>query len=176
MAIKIFQFLSLFFTALAMVPALAHVLELPHKINLSGSDYLIVQQIYRGWSLLGIIDVGAILFTLILLVLVRHSHKALIFSALAAVFLIAMLVVFFLFTFPVNQQTHNWTVLPENWLMLRRQWEYSHAAAAALSVGALWALLLAVIMPSRTQAGGTGFSPVATKNNSLNATRITGQK
>ena len=128
-----------------MAPAMAHLLELPHKINLSGPDYLIVQQIYRGWSLLGVIDCGAILFTLILVVLVRHRRQALIFTVLAAVFLIVMMGVFFLFTFPVNQQTQNWTVLPENWVRLRRQWEYSHAASAALALSALCALLLGVL-------------------------------
>jgi hypothetical protein len=35
------------------------------------------------------------------------------------------LVVFFVFTFPANQQAQNWTVLPENRESLRRQWEYS---------------------------------------------------
>jgi len=34
---------------------MAHLLELPKKIKLSAEDYLIVQQIYRGWSLLGVV-------------------------------------------------------------------------------------------------------------------------
>jgi hypothetical protein len=48
MGLKSLRFMSLFFTALALAPALAHALELPDKINLSGEDYLAVQQIYRG--------------------------------------------------------------------------------------------------------------------------------
>jgi hypothetical protein len=43
-------FLSLLFAALALAPAMAHLLELPNKINLSREDYLKVQQIYRGWA------------------------------------------------------------------------------------------------------------------------------
>lgn len=40
-------------TAIALGPALAHLLELPNKINLPKDGYFIVQQIYAGWSLLG---------------------------------------------------------------------------------------------------------------------------
>jgi len=29
----------------------------------------------------------------------------------------------FLFTYPANQQTQDWTVLPENWESQRRHWE-----------------------------------------------------
>jgi hypothetical protein len=64
-------FFSLLFAALALAPALAHLLELPNKIGLSRDDYLIVQQIYRGWALLGIVILGALLSTLILAILVR---------------------------------------------------------------------------------------------------------
>ena len=46
--IRIIQFLSLLFAALALGPAMAHLLELPNKINLSREDYLTVQQNYRG--------------------------------------------------------------------------------------------------------------------------------
>ena len=48
------RFFNLLFTVFALAPALAHLLELPNKIGLSRDDYLIVQQIYRGWALLGI--------------------------------------------------------------------------------------------------------------------------
>ena len=45
---------------IASAPALAHLLELPNKIGLSRDDYLIVQQIYRGWALLGIVVLSAL--------------------------------------------------------------------------------------------------------------------
>jgi hypothetical protein len=46
---KTIYFLSLIFAALALAPAMAHLLELLNKINLSREHYLIVQQTYRGW-------------------------------------------------------------------------------------------------------------------------------
>jgi hypothetical protein len=61
MALKTVYFLSLLFVALALAPAMAHLLELPNKINLSRDDYLTMQQIYRGWALLGFIVIAALL-------------------------------------------------------------------------------------------------------------------
>lgn len=57
----------------------------------------------------------------------------------------AALAVFFAFTFPANQATANWTVLPDDWEALRRQWEYSHAAAAVLYVLAVALLTLSLL-------------------------------
>jgi hypothetical protein len=48
--VKTVYFFSLLFAALALAPAMTHLLELPNKINLSCEDYLTVQQIYRGWE------------------------------------------------------------------------------------------------------------------------------
>jgi hypothetical protein len=55
-------------------------------------------------------------------------------------------VVFFAFTFPANTATVNWTVVPENWAALRRQWEYAHAAEAFLYFAALLLLTAAAVM------------------------------
>jgi len=54
-------------------------------------------------------------------------------------------IVFWTFTFPVNQQTSNWTVLPPDRARLRAQWEYSHAASAVLNLIALVALILSAM-------------------------------
>jgi hypothetical protein len=60
------RFLGLLFAALALAPALAHLLELPNKIDLPRDEYLTVQQIYRGSALLGFIVAGALCSTLAL--------------------------------------------------------------------------------------------------------------
>src|SRR4051812_21847802 len=70
MLVRVLQFTSLLFVALALGPSLAHLLELPNKINLSPENYLTVQQIYRGWALLGIVVFGAMFWTLLLTVAV----------------------------------------------------------------------------------------------------------
>ena len=145
MLVKLFYFLALFFAALALGPALAHLLELPNKISLSRADYLTVQQIYRGWALLGIVIFPAIISTVVLTVLLRNDSRPFLFSLIGLVCLVVTQVLFWTYTFPANQATNNWTILPENWEQLRRHWEYSHAASAVLNVLAVAALILSLL-------------------------------
>ena len=144
MGVTAARFFSLLFAALALAPALAHLLELPNKIGLSRDNYLVVQQIYRGWALLGIVVLGALLSTLILTILVRKRSNEFALSLAAFLCIVGTQVVFWTFTFPTNQQTSNWTVLPENWETLRMQWEYSHATSALLNLIAFIALAFSV--------------------------------
>lgn len=48
MTIDFIKFLAIAFSALALVPAGAHLMELINKINLSADSYLVVQTLYRG--------------------------------------------------------------------------------------------------------------------------------
>ena len=137
MGLKIARFLSVLLVALALAPAMAHLLELPNKMTLSREEYLVVQQIYRGWALLGIVIFGALLATLTLMILMRHERRIFLLTLVAFLCIAGALAVFFTFTYPTNQVTNNWTHLPENWLELRRQWEYSHATGTDSSTGHL---------------------------------------
>jgi len=139
------RFFSLLFTALALAPALAHLLELPNKIGLARDDYLAVQQIYRGWALLGFVVVAALISTLVLAIEVRKRPGEYASAVFAFLCIAGTQVLFWTFTFPANRQTNNWTMLPENWMALRTQWEYSHAAGAVLNLIALVALLFSVL-------------------------------
>lgn len=133
-------FLALLFVALALVPAGAHLAELPHKIDLVQNEYQVVQQIYRGWALFGIVIAGALASTTVLTIRIRHVPRAFRLALIALLCLVATQIVFWTFTFPVNQATENWTVLPPNWSELRARWEYSHAASAGLTLIAFGAL------------------------------------
>jgi len=64
----------------------------------------------------------------------------------------ANLAIFFVWTFPTNQATNNWTVVPNNWNKLRLQWEYSHAANAVVTFAALVCVVIAVLrQPSQAR-------------------------
>jgi hypothetical protein len=139
------RFLSLLFCALALAPALAHLLELPSKIGLPRDEYFVVQQIYRGWWMLGIVVFGALLSTLALAIVVRKRPGELGPALTAFLCIVATQAIFWTFTFPANQQTANWTLLPDNWQELRMRWEYSHAASAMLNLVAMIAVIIAVL-------------------------------
>ena len=139
------RFLAVLLAALALAPAMAHLLALPNKIGLPREAYFTVQQIYRGWALLGVVVVGALLSSLALTLLVRKRPREFLPAMLGFLCIAGTQVVFWSFTFPANQATANWTVAPENWAALRAQWEYSHAASAVLNLAALCLVALAVI-------------------------------
>lgn len=152
MALRVVQFIAIVLTALALVPAGAHLLEMPAKLALLREDYFTVQAIYRGWALFGLVLIGAIVANLVLTVMLhgRGPHFAL---ACAAFLLVtATLVVFFAGAFPANQETQNWTIMPSDWHELRRQWEYGHAINAGLTFLAFLALVLEAVLPERAPA------------------------
>ena len=104
-----------------------------------------MQQIYRGWALLGFVVVGALLSTLALTITVRHERTAFILALIAFLCIAGTQVIFWIYTYPANQATNNWTMLPENWAELRRRWEYSHATSAVLNLVALVMLILSFL-------------------------------
>jgi hypothetical protein len=152
MMVRTLQFLAIIFTALALVPAGAHLAELANKINLPQADYFIVQGIYRGWALFGIAVVGAIVFNLLLAFVLWRQRPAFWFALAGFVLVAITLVIFFIWTQPANLATEFWTSAPENWEALRRQWEYTHATSAVLTFIALCSVVLATLLtlpPSR---------------------------
>lgn len=163
MSIKTIYFIALFFVAVALGPTLAHLLELPNKINLARDEYLTVQQIYRGWALLGFVVAGALVSTLVLAVMVRRERRAFVFALLAFICIVGTQVVFWTYTYPTNQATNNWTMLPENWTDLRQQWEYSHATSAGLNLLALVAMILSVLASRTSEITGESRPPVDLK-------------
>jgi hypothetical protein len=98
------RLVALLLTAVTTSAGLAHLFALPNKISLPRESYLTVQQIYRGWALLGVAFFGALAATTWLAVLAR-GRRGFYPTLLAALSLAASLIVFFAFTYPANQQT-----------------------------------------------------------------------
>jgi len=138
-------FWCLLSTALTAAAGLAHLYALPNKLRLKWQDYLTVQQIYRGWALLGIVVIGAVILNLMLAIELRDHGSVFLLALAAFLCTLASEVLFWLYTFPVNRVTKNWTVVPADWLRLRSQWEYSHAAGAILDLAALILLFLVAL-------------------------------
>ena len=143
---KLLQFVAMALTALALVPGGAHLFALPNKINLGASDYFIVQGIYRGWALLGIVLIGAALANFALTILIHDQRAPFLFTLISLLCLLATLAIFFAFTFPANQVTNNWTEVPANWQQLRWRWEVSHAVNAAITFMAFCSLAISVLL------------------------------
>ena len=132
--LNVAHFLSLFLTALCLGPALAHLLELPNKLSLGRDDYFTVQQIYRGWALLGVLIAGVFASTIALAWMTRRL-PAVCYWVLTAILCEAAAQLVF-----------------ENWQTLRVQWEYSHAVGSILTLAALVALIFSMLARTRAQA------------------------
>jgi hypothetical protein len=145
MGLKVAQFLAVVLTALSLVPAGAHLFELFNKINLVQEQYFVVQGIYRGWNLFGFVLFPAVLADFVLALLLRGRGASFSFALAAALCLAATLVIFFIWIYPTNVATNNWTTVPANWEALRRQWEYSHAVNAVLTLISLNAVVLSLL-------------------------------
>jgi hypothetical protein len=153
MAVRLKQsayFIAFLFTALALGPALAHLFALPNKIELPEAQYFVAQGVYRGWALLGIVVIGALLSTLALSVVLRHERRPMAWAIVAFLCIAGTQAIFWTWTYPANAATANWTMVPQNWEALRTQWEYSHAASAFLNLAAMVALILSVLSWQRT--------------------------
>jgi hypothetical protein len=142
---KALQFAAILLTALALVPAGAHFFALPNKIGMARDAYFTAQQIYAGWALFGIVLFGALVANLALSIRLRGQRPAFFLALFGAIAFVVVLAIFFTWTFPANQATANWTSQPENWELLRRQWEYSHAVNAIVTFLALCAVTLAAL-------------------------------
>lgn len=149
MRLKTAYFFAILFNALALVPTGAHVFELPNKLGLPQDQYFVVQGIYRGWALFGIVVFGALLANLVLVIMLRRRRAPFLWALVALLAIAGTQIVFWTWTFPANQATVNWTLAPDNWRALRTQWEYSHAASAALNLTALVAAVLSLLTVGR---------------------------
>src|SRR5262245_38034852 len=134
MLLESVRLVTIVMVALCLVPAGAHFFELANKMSLSPAEYMTVQKIYAGWSLFGIPIITALLLTLIHTFMVRHHRRAFKLSLSAALCLAVTQLIFWRFTYPINVASNNWTVTPETFETARRQWEYSHAVNAVLTL------------------------------------------
>ncbi|HHY50320.1 MAG TPA: DUF1772 domain-containing protein [Alphaproteobacteria bacterium] len=138
-------FVALLATGLALGPALAHLFAMPNKMALGPETYLATQQIYHGWAWLSVVLLVQLIAILTSAVLGRGDGVILGGTLVALAGLIGAQAVFWIWTYPANVATEQWTRMPENLDALRAQWEYSHAAGAILQLVAMAGLSFAAV-------------------------------
>ncbi|RKF16292.1 DUF1772 domain-containing protein [Roseovarius spongiae] len=138
-------FVAILATAIALGGALAHAFEFFSKMRLSREDYFVVQTIYAGWNRLAYVLLLELLGIVALIVLYRKEPTVMWPAVAALAFLLASQAIFWIWTYPANIATNNWTQQPENWQELRQQWEYSHFAGAIFQGLTMTALIVGVL-------------------------------
>jgi endonuclease/exonuclease/phosphatase (EEP) superfamily protein YafD len=99
--------------------------------------------------LFGFVLLGAIGANLGHAILIRDEPRAFWLALMAFLLMVASFAIFFIWTYPANQATSNWTVVPTNLASLRTQWEYSHAANAAMTFLALCVVTASLLVTKR---------------------------
>lgn len=140
------QLAAIVMVAVLLVAGGAHLFSLISKMRLSPQDYMIAQRAYDGWSLFAIPIGLALILTIWHTYLVRTDRTAMLLSLVAVMCVVATQVIFWIYTYPMNVASQDWTVMPEGFEAARRQWEYSHAVAAVLELAALIAITLSALL------------------------------
>src|SRR5437868_5949913 len=163
------EIVSILLVALAMAPALAHLLEFAGKSRLTKDAYLTVQPIYYpGFTIAGGIgEVGGLIAVLAVLLLTPESTPAFWLRLMALAAILGMQAVFWLFTQPVNKFWLQSTTLggfgeaffnagsgthrvrsddPDGWKRMRDRWEHSHIVRAALAALSFLLLVVAAVI------------------------------
>ncbi|HZP81164.1 MAG TPA: hypothetical protein VFB21_05980 [Chthonomonadaceae bacterium] len=151
MALKVWRFFPLLFTALLLGLTFSHVMEMPAKMQYPASLYLTLHRTlyltYGTWPGI-LVQFGAIIATIVLAFLVRSRRPAFGLTLLAAFCLVVEFFgVWVPIIAPANAEMKRWAVeaAPANWIRWRNQWEYAHAARFVLDLIALSALVISVL-------------------------------
>lgn len=139
------RMLAIVVVAICLVPAGAHFFEMGNKLALPPAEYMVVQQIYRGWAFFGIAVFAALALTLGHTIMVWRVPAARWPSLLSFLAIAATQAIFWTYTYPMNALTRNWTVMPADLESARRQWEFSHAVNAGITLAALVLIVLAAL-------------------------------
>lgn len=134
MFLKIWRFITITLTALLMGATFCHVLESPAKMRYPAELYLTLHRtlyVTFGPPNVGaFIEIGAILAAAALVFLTRKRRPAFWLTFAGAAFLVAGLVVYFVFVEPANvaMKAVSLNAPPAGWTQWRDQWEYGHIA------------------------------------------------
>lgn len=140
--------------ALVFSLAFSHVMELPGKLQLSSTVWLVVQQtLYNSFGpFASVVEPLGIALAWILTVLLRHERPGGRLVLLAAICSSAGLIEWAIVVSPMNTRLTRWTpaTLPVDWTTVRDRWELGHVGHAILFGIALCALTWATARPPRT--------------------------
>src|SRR5215510_15225520 len=151
MILRAWRFITITLTALLMGATFCHVLESPAKMRYPAELYLTLHRtLYAAFgppNIGAFIEIGAITAALALVFLTRNRRPALWLTLAGAAFLVAGLVVYFVFVEPANvaMKAMPLNAPPAGWSRWRDQWDYGHIARFIFHLLGFSALALSII-------------------------------
>jgi hypothetical protein len=151
--LRVWRFLTLVLTALALTMTSAHVLELPQKMAYDPELYAAVNTtLYRQFAIVGAAyTLGSIVTALVLVFLVRRRRPAFGWTVVGATCLLLAFGSWLVLVAPVNREiAEALRMSPESvsslWMRLRARWEYGHVAGFVIQLAGFCALLASVLV------------------------------
>jgi hypothetical protein len=144
---------AMILTALALALTGSHLFQIPSRLSLTDLDYIFIQSLGSGKTLIWPLLFGALLSDIALVAGLGRRPEARLVS-LAALLMALGIFILLAVILPASRATAGWTVLPDDWDRLRRFWEYGHAVTGLLVFLAFCALTLAA--PARRIASPPG--------------------
>lgn len=155
------RFAALMLGALSLALSFCHLMELAPRL-LWAPELWMAATVFGGlYSLFGtvgaVIDVGTLIAVVALAILTRSRPGGRLALAGAALFVLAH-AAWWGFVFPMNARLAAWTAgpVPAEFLAVRNQWEYSHAAIAVLKLAGFAMLVSSALALPHGAASQTG--------------------
>ena len=152
MPLLLWRLLTLLLVALSMALSFCHLMEMPVRLSWEPALWMETTNFGGLYYLFGrvgaAIDVSAIVAAAVLVFLTRQWRPSFQLTIAGALLMAAGLAAWFGFVAPMNAIMAGWTAgtVPGDFIEVRNQWEYSHAAIAAIKIAGLAALLLSVLV------------------------------
>lgn len=152
MFIRTWRFITLILTSLSLSLSMAHLLELPQRMQFDQQLWVrvtVFENVYRLFGSVGAaFEITAILTAIVLVFLVRRRGSTFYWTLGGAILLVLAFVSWIVFVAPMNAEFARWLVnpVPADWTRYRDQWEYAHAINALIKIIGLSFLVISVLV------------------------------
>jgi hypothetical protein len=146
------RFFTLMLTSFSLSLSMAHLLELPQRMQFDQQLWVkvtVFENVYKLFGSVGaVFEITAILTAIVLIFLVRRRGSTFYWTLGGAIFLVIALVSWIVFIAPMNAEFAKWSTnpIPLDWTRYRDQWEYSHAVNAIIKIIGLSLLTISVVV------------------------------
>jgi hypothetical protein len=149
---RAWRFITLMLASFSLSLSMAHLLELPQRMQFDQQLWVrvtVFENVYRLFGSVGaVFEITAILTAIVLVFLVRRRGSTFYWTLGGAILLVLALVSWITFVAPMNAEFAKWLTspIPIDWMRYRNQWEYAHAVNALIKMIGLSLLVISVLV------------------------------
>ncbi|PSB20403.1 hypothetical protein C7B65_08170 [Phormidesmis priestleyi ULC007] len=150
--IRSWRFITLMLASFSLSLSMAHLLELPQRMQFDQQLWVrvtVVENVYKLFGTVGAaFEITSVLTAIILAFIVRDRGSTFYWTMGGAIFLVLALVSWVMFVAPMNAEFSKWLTnpIPVDWTRYRHQWEYAHAVNAFIKIMGLSLLVISVLV------------------------------